>query len=200
MILCDTEIRAALDSGQLVIDPRPPDANIQPSAVDLLLGAGFSRWKVPEGPGFNYDVDPSAEQFYTHFARQYQEIIPPDADGSVVLKPGGFILALTRERVSFPPASRLAARVEGRSSLARIGMGVHLTAPTIHATFRGRITLEITNQGPIPIRLRPGLKICQLIIEMVFGTPSAEMVSAFQDQDHVGGRDPDPTSQKPVQE
>ena len=98
------------------------------------------------------------------------------------------VLALTEERIVLPEMSRLAARVEGRSSLARLGLAVHLTAPIIHAGFRGRITLEITNQGTIPIRLRPGLIICQLVFEMVFGTPQAVMTGVFQDQDSVGGR------------
>jgi dCTP deaminase len=108
----------------------------------------------------------------------------------VLIRPGEFVLALTRERVELPRQSRLAARVEGRSSLARLGLAVHLTAPTIHAGFRGYITLEITNQGPIPIKLRPGLAICQLILEHVFGTPAAEMTGAFQDQTSVEGRTP----------
>jgi dCTP deaminase len=93
-----------------------------------------------------------------------------------------------RERVGLPRQSRLAARVEGRNSLARLGLAVHLTAPTIHAGFSGNITLEITNQGPIPIKLRPGLAICQLVLEHVFGTPAREMTGIFQDQDSTAGR------------
>ncbi|HEY0439702.1 MAG TPA: dCTP deaminase, partial [Xanthobacteraceae bacterium] len=81
------------------------------------------------------------------------------------------VLAWTRERVELPVHSRLAARVEGKSSLARVGLGVHITAPTIHSGFAYRIRLEIVNHGRVPIRLRTGMKICQLIFELTLGTP-----------------------------
>jgi len=98
------------------------------------------------------------------------------------------MLARTQEWIELPRTARLAARVEGRSSLARLGVAVHLTAPVIHAGFRGYITLEITNPGPLPIRLRPGMQICQLVLELLFGTPSKEMTGLFQDQESVTGR------------
>jgi hypothetical protein len=66
--------------------------------------------------------------------------------------------------------SRLAARVEGKSSLARLGLGIHVTAPTIHSGFAYPIRLEILNHGHAPIRLRSGMKICQLIFEATLGT------------------------------
>jgi dCTP deaminase len=113
-----------------------------------------------------------------------------DVDGSCVLEPREFLLALTAERVELPRHARLAARVEGRSTLARLGVGIHVTAPTIHAGFRGRITLEITNVGGLRVRLRPGLRICQLVFETVFGTPSAELMTIFQDQSSVMGGQP----------
>jgi len=70
-----------------------------------------------------------------------------------------------------PVHTRLAARVEGKSSLARFGLGVHITAPTIHSGFALPIRLEIMNHGYLPIRLREGMKICQLIFELTLGTP-----------------------------
>ena len=112
-----------------------------------------------------------------------------ESDGSVILRPGDFIVALTEERVEIRESARIAARVEGKSSLARIGLGVHITAPTIHAGFRGYITLEIKNHGDLPIKLVPGMPVCQLIFEMVFGTPSITMSGIFQDQKSVGGRE-----------
>lgn len=108
-------------------------------------------------------------------------------ENALVLKPGEFILALTRERVELPETTRIAARVEGKSSLARIGLAVHVTAPTIHAGFKGNITLEIKNHGVLPIRLTVGMPICQLIFEMVFGTPSKVMSGIFQNQRSVLG-------------
>jgi dCTP deaminase len=120
-------------------------------------------------------VDPAAPGFFREIAAQFLEDFPREADGSVILDPGQFLLALTHERVSFPKASRLAARVEGKSSLARIGLAVHVTAPTIHADFEGEIALEIVNLGDLRIRLRPGMAICQLIVEEVHGTPSIDL-------------------------
>jgi dCTP deaminase len=93
-----------------------------------------------------------------------------------------FLLGWTIEKIQLPHSSRIAARVEGKSSLARLGIGVHVTAPTIHAGFGYRsndpsfegnpIQLEIWNAGPLKVRLVKGLRICQLIFEEVHGTPS----------------------------
>jgi dCTP deaminase len=186
-ILCDSEIRAALRNRHLIIEPLPQAESIGTSAVDLTLGHEFKRWTKPPG-GVAMVVDPSAADFnFSTVAKAYLEEIPPNADGSITLSPHEFALGITAEKVQFPAETRLAARVEGRSTLARLGVGVHITAPTIHAGFRGQITLEITNQGVLPIKLKPGLKVCQLIIEQVFGTPATEMTGAFQDQGAVAG-------------
>jgi len=114
--------------------------------------------------------------------------LTPEPDGSIILRPRDFILAVTAERVNFPREHRLAARVEGRSSLARLGVGVHVTAPTIHSGFRGQIALEITNQGRLPVKLRPGQRACQLIVERLSDTPSDEAVGSFVEQTSATGR------------
>jgi hypothetical protein len=90
-----------------------------------------------------------------------------DGTGAVVINPQEFLLGITHERVHLPSSSRLCARVEGRSTLARLGLGVHVTAPTIHAGWNGKIALEIAHHGNVPIRLAPGLRICQLIVLIV---------------------------------
>lgn len=189
MVLSDNEIKAALACGQLVIDPLPLEARIAPTAVDLTLGEReFRMWDIPASPGLNLSVDPSAANFFAPLAAQFLRDVPRESDGSVIIQPGAFILAMTRERVQLPKSSRLAARVEGRSSLARLGLAVHVTAPTIHADWDGEIALEIVNHGGFKICLRPGLVICQLIIEQVHGTPSTDLVSQFQRQSSVIGR------------
>jgi dCTP deaminase len=98
-----------------------------------------------------------------------------------VIRTGEFYLGWTVELLQLPHRSRIAARVEGKSSLARLGLGVHVTAPTIHAGFGYKqndptypgssIQLEIWNFGPVNIVLETGMKICQLIFEWVDGTP-----------------------------
>jgi dCTP deaminase len=86
------------------------------------------------------------------------------------------------EYVNLPMDSRLAARVEGKSSLARIGVGVHITAPTIHAGFEGQIRLEIMNHGHLPVTIKPGMRICQLIFEQTLGTPERGYKGKFSGQ------------------
>lgn len=100
----------------------------------------------------------------------------------LVLRPGQFVLAWTRERVCLPRPARFAARVEGKSSLARLGIGVHVTAPTIHAGFQGQIQLEMRNNGVLHVRLLPGMRICQLIFEMSLGVPEKGYTGIFAGQ------------------
>ena len=188
MILCDTEIKAALRYNQIVIEPAPLEDHISTSAVDLTLsGNEFKRWKQ-QPAGINITIDPAQPNLLRNLAAQYLEDVPRENDGSIVMRPRDFVLALTHERVELPEESRIAARVEGRSSLARLGLGIHVTAPTVHSGFKGQITLEITNHGTFPIKLSPGMRICQLIFEMVFGTPSVAMTGNFQDQGSVTGK------------
>ena len=95
-----------------------------------------------------------------------------DEENGYQFSPKKLILGWNKEYIDLKITSRLAARIEGKSSLARLGLSVHLTAPTIHAGFKGRIRLEMINHGPIPIRLRPGMPVCQLIFETTLGTPN----------------------------
>jgi dCTP deaminase len=182
MILTDREIKIAISGGLIEIDP-PPDENIAftSTAVDLTLDKIIRVFKT-HAPGLNTNIDPSAEGFNS------EKIIGELTDEQKI-KPDGFelvpnrlILAWTREYVRLPIQTRIAARVEGRSSLARLGLGVHVTAPTIHAGFAGPIQLEIINHGILPILLRPGMRICQLIFEMSLGTPEKGYLGQFLNQ------------------
>ena len=103
-----------------------------------------------------------------------------------MLEPRRFVLGRTVERVELPLSGGLAARIEGRSSFARTGLLVHFTAPTIHAGFSGTITLEMINLGPLSLTLTPRMRLCQLIVETVEGTPHPE-ASQFHDQSVPSG-------------
>jgi dCTP deaminase len=92
------------------------------------------------------------------------------------------VLGWTKERVHLKSSARVAARVEGKSSLARLGLAVHVTAPTIHSGFNGQIQLEIINLGPLPIRLRADMAICQLIFEQTLGFPEKGYGGQFHGQ------------------
>jgi dCTP deaminase len=183
-VLCDSELLATLDAGQLEVDPKPPVDHFTPCSIDLTLGVELKRWK----PAGGITIDPADPKFnFAQIASSLLEPMPLDSTGAVVINPQEFLLGITHERVHLPSSSRLCARVEGRSTLARLGLGVHVTAPTIHAGWNGKIALEIAHHGNVPIRLVPGLRICQLIVEQLFGTPRARLRTAFQNQTTVKG-------------
>src|SRR4051812_12819648 len=115
MVLCDTEIRAAIASGQIVIDPKPVPEQYQTSSLDLTLGKNITRWKKIDLRGVNLTIDPSVDDFYPPFAEQYQEPAPCDEEGAAIIRPGELLLALTEQRLELPHQSRIATRVEGRS-------------------------------------------------------------------------------------
>jgi dCTP deaminase len=174
MILTDREIQIFLDHGQIRIEPRPDVEVYSSTSVDLRLDRYLSVFKedLTEAGGVEAPIiDPSHKDYVAERAlTRLTDLVEIPADG-YPLKPKKLILGWTVERVELPLHSRIAARVEGKSSLARIGLGVHVTAPTIHSGFKYPIRLELINHGPAPIRLRYGMRICQLIFEISFGTP-----------------------------
>lgn len=196
MILCEREIQALLDDKHLIIDPIPTNESKQWSstAVDLTLHDVILKWtpRDPSGGGpvppimphqDNFDVQGMMED--THYCTK-----TPIGNGGYPLGPHSFVLGFTKEKVRLPSRCRIAARVEGKSSLARLGLGVHVTAPTIHAGFgapnteaRGTpIQLEIFNLGPWTIKLEAGMRICQLIFEEVREVPSSGYRGQFNVQ------------------
>ncbi len=188
MILSDGDIKAALNERKIIIDPLQEETQINSSSLDLRLDSEFKEYD--QGlfqTGVRVDVDYSDFNF-TEFSKRYLKDIPTESDGSLIIKPKAFILAKTLEKISLPLESQLAARVEGRSSCARLGLVVHLSAPTIHSGFSGKITLEIINHGITYIRLDPKKdKICQLIFERLTNTPRKANLSQFQGQESVTG-------------
>lgn len=175
LILTDREIAIALECGQLKISPTPGLEALSSTSIDLKLGRTFSEWEAATGvsirpgkPGYRYTA-------LTKFQKTYE------AD-TFTLAPKSFVLAWTAERVTLPITSRLAARVEGKSSLARLGVGIHVTAPTVHSGFDANLQLEIFNFGPNEIILDAGMGICQLIIEHTSGTPERGYQGMFVGQ------------------
>lgn len=178
MILCDHQIQKALDDGLLIIRPTPHPSQIDSTSVDLHVGDDFKTWREGlRAPGVTPIID--LDNIKIAELESLTEAIEP-VHGVVRIEPGAFVLVRTLEEVSLPIASRLAARVEGRSTQARLGMGVHITAPTVHAGFSGRITLEILNHGPFTLQVTPNQTIlCQLIIERVGARPRRGIQTAF---------------------
>jgi dCTP deaminase len=171
LILTDREIQVAIDVGQVIVSPRPDASAYSSTSLDLTLSNSIQEWLETHDGSEPNIVDPGARGYsYNDFAKRFSEK-KTMANAGYTLEPHGFILGWTQENIELPVNSRLAARVEGKSSLARIGLGVHITAPTIHAGFKGTIQLEICNHGSLRVRLRAGMPVCQLILEQTLGTP-----------------------------
>ncbi len=195
MILCSDSIRQAIKDGIPAIEPEPTKEQYTTSAVDLRLGTDFKIWDhalLSDLPGAKTELNLATHDFHKT-AQAYLKRMEIDQDGSIVFPPHrvakGHILGTTLERVHLKPGSKLAARVEGRSSLARLGLIVHLTAPTIHHGFQGTIALETINFSAFHLRLVPEKTvICQLIIEMLDRDPqSGEPNTGFQGQELASG-------------
>ncbi len=178
MILSDRTIREELASGRIVIDPLGPNA-VQPSSVDLRLDRLF---RVFRNHTMGYiDVKKNLESL--------TELVSVEQDEPFMLHPGEFVLGSTLERVVVP--TDLVARLEGKSSLGRLGLLIHSTAGFVDAGWDGQLTLELSNVANLPITLYPGMKIGQVsFIRMT--TPaehpygSARLGSKYQSQ--VGPR------------
>jgi len=195
MILSDHGINEALDRGELEIDPRPTDEQYQTSAVDLFIGDSFRCWDHEKLrlKGLTPILNLSEHNFLVT-AHAYLIPMKLESDGSFLFPPYEdtrmHVLGITRERIHLKKDSRLAARVEGKSGLARIGLTVHLTAPTIHAGWNGPITLEMINYGPFTLKMIPNkTRLCQVIFERLESVPKKEMSSQFLGQtDPSGGK------------
>lgn len=182
MILTDREIQIGLNRRQIIIDPEPRSDAYSSTSVDLTLDPVLSLFEIGEA-SVQKVVDPSHEKFTADAAlKELTKSHTIDEKAGFDLIPQTLILAWTKEYVKLPIDSRLAARVEGKSSLARMGVGIHITAPTIHAGFDGQIRLEMVNHGHLPIKLRSGMKICQLIFEQTLGTAQKGYQGQFSGQ------------------
>lgn len=149
MILSDRTIKEALDAGRIVIDPLE-EGCIQPSSVDLHVDRYFRVFRN-HTMGM-IDVKQDLEEL--------TELVEVAEDGVFMLHPGEFVLGSTQERVALP--DDLVARLEGKSSLGRLGLLIHSTAGFVDAGWDGHLTLELSNVANLPITLYPGMKIGQI--------------------------------------
>ena len=149
MLLSDRDIRTDLASGRIGLDPFD-DEMIQPSSVDVRLDRYFRLFDNHKYPV----IDPSLPQ------PELTRLVEVDPDDSFMLHPGEFVLASTLELVTL--GDDVAARLEGKSSLGRLGLLTHSTAGFIDPGFSGHVTLELSNVATLPITLWPGMKIGQL--------------------------------------
>jgi dCTP deaminase len=149
VLLSDRDILAELDAKRVQLDPFDA-AMVQPSSVDVRLDRFFRVFENHRYP----HIDPAEEQ--PDLTRQ----VEPEGDEPFILHPGEFVLGSTYELVTLP--DDVAARLEGKSSLGRLGLLTHSTAGFIDPGFSGHVTLELSNVATLPIKLWPGMKIGQL--------------------------------------
>ena len=148
-MLSDRDIRKQIDQGRISLDPFHPEL-VQPSSVDVCIDRYFRLFD-----NHKYSViDPSQEM------PELTRLVEVERDQPFVLHPGEFVLASTEEVVTLP--DDIAARLEGKSSLGRLGLLTHSTAGFIDPGFSGHVTLELSNMATLPITLWPGMKIGQL--------------------------------------
>ncbi|MDH6111757.1 dCTP deaminase [Kitasatospora sp. MAP12-15] len=151
MLLSDKDIRTEIDKGRVAIDPFDPSM-VQPSSIDVRLDRFFRVFENHRYP----HIDPSEEQ------PDLTRLVEPEGDEAFILHPGEFVLASTLEVISLP--DDVASRLEGKSSLGRLGLLTHSTAGFIDPGFSGHVTLELSNVATLPIKLYPGMKIGQLCL------------------------------------
>jgi dCTP deaminase len=149
MVLSDRDIRAEIAAGRVVIDPFTPEA-VQPSSVDLHLDRSFRVFRNSRYPY----IDVRDEQ------PELTELVEIGGDEPFILHPGEFVLGSTLERVALP--DDLVARLEGKSSLGRLGLLIHSTAGYVDPGWDGNLTLELSNVANLPITLYDGMKIGQI--------------------------------------
>ena len=151
MLLSDRDLLTEIDNQRVSIEPFDVEM-VQPSSIDIRLDRMFRVFENHRYP----HIDPSIEQ------AGLTRLIEPEGDDPFILHPGEFVLGSTLEVVSLP--DDIAGRLEGKSSLGRLGLLTHSTAGFIDPGFSGHVTLELSNVATLPIKLFPGMKIGQLCL------------------------------------
>jgi dCTP deaminase len=180
VLLSDRDIRAEVDAGRVVVAPFDP-AMVQPSSIDVRIDRYFRVFENHRYP----HIDPSEEQ------ADLTRLVEPVGDEPFILHPGEFALASTYEVVTLP--DDVAGRLEGKSSLGRLGLLTHSTAGFIDPGFSGHITLELSNAATLPIKLYPGMKIGQLCLIRLSSPAEHPYGSSVYGSRYQGQRGPTPS-------
>lgn len=178
MLLSDRHIHEAIAAGRLGISPYEPDTMLQPASIDVRLDEYF---RVFQNHRYAY-IDPALEQ------EDLTRLVSPAGGEPFVLHPGEFVLASTFEEVRM--GDDLAARLEGKSSLGRLGLVTHSTAGFIDPGFHGHITLELSNSATLPLLLWPGMKVGQLCLFQMSSPAEHPYGSTVRGSRYQGQRGP----------
>jgi dCTP deaminase len=177
VVLSDRDIRAEIAAGRIIIDPFIPEA-VQPSSVDLHLDRRFRVFRNSRYPF----IDVRADQ------PDMTELVEIAGDEPFILHPGEFVLGSTLERVQLP--NDLVARLEGKSSLGRLGLLIHSTAGYVDPGWEGNLTLELSNVANLPITLYDGMKIGQISFQRLSSPAEVGYGDASIGSKYRGQRDP----------
>lgn len=184
MRFADVDIRAALAADRLRIDPLPKDWEIGAVSVDLQLGTTFRVFSPGKAAFVELSAPINQDDVQVTDLDWLMEVIELGHREVFYLYPGGFALGITHQCITLP--SDIAGRLDGRSSLARVGLMVHATAHTIDPGWNGHITLELFNCGQLPLALRTGMRICALSFESLLSPTSkpyaAQPQAKYKDQ------------------
>jgi dCTP deaminase len=180
VLLSDGDIRAEIKDDRVRLDPFD-EAMVQPSSVDVRLDRFFRVFENHKYP----HIDPSIEQ------PELTRLVEPEGEEPFILHPGEFALASTYEVVTLP--DDVAGRLEGKSSLGRLGLLTHSTAGFIDPGFSGHVTLELSNVATLPIKLWPGMKIGQLCLFRLSSPAEHPYGSAKYGSRYQGQRGPTPS-------
>ncbi|MEO6501486.1 MAG: dCTP deaminase [Jatrophihabitantaceae bacterium] len=180
MLLSDRDIRAEVQADRLRLQPWDPEL-VQPSSIDVRLDRYF---RVFNNSQYTH-IDPALQQ------DELTTLVEPSGDEPFVLHPGEFVLGSTLEVVTLP--DDLASRLEGKSSLGRLGLITHATAGFIDPGFSGHITLELSNVANLPITLWPGMKIGQLCVFRLSSPAEHPYGSERHGSRYQGQRGPTPS-------
>jgi len=180
VLLSDRDIRAAIDQGRITLEPYDAEM-VQPSSVDVRIDRFFRVFENHRYP----HIDPSVEQ------AELTRLVEPEGDEPFILHPGEFVLGSTYEVVTLP--DDVSARLEGKSSLGRLGLLTHSTAGFIDAGFSGHVTLELSNVATLPIKLWPGMKIGQLCFFRLSSPAEAPYGQGAAGSRYQGQRGPTPS-------
>ena len=180
VLISDRDIRTEIDSQRIVLEPFDPDM-VQPSSVDVRIDKFF---RLFDNHKYAH-IDPAEEQ------PELTRLVEVESGEPFILHPGEFVLGSTYETVTLP--DDIAARLEGKSSLGRLGLLTHSTAGFIDPGFSGHVTLELSNMATLPIKLWPGMKIGQLCFFRLTSPAEAPYGSGAQGSRYQGQRGPTPS-------
>jgi len=180
VLLSDGDIRKEIDSGRIRLEPWDPEM-VQPSSVDVRMDRYFRVFENHRYP----HIDPAEEQ------PDLTRLVETPGDEAFILHPGEFVLASTYEVVTLP--DDISARLEGKSSIGRLGLLTHSTAGFIDAGFSGHVTLELSNVATLPIKLWPGMKIGQLCFFQLSSPAEAPYGQGAAGSRYQGQRGPTPS-------